>query len=323
VGDKQILMTKTLTLPNTHSAVSLSGLDQENLVMLGKETGVHVTLRGLELILSGSEEAEALAEEVVYLLRDLWKDGGAVGRPELLSAKESILNGHQEEFLMMLRTPLAHNRRGDVIRARTLKQWRYVRSILQHDLTFGLGPAGTGKTYLAAVQAFRALKEERVERIILTRPAVEAGEKLGFLPGDLQAKVNPYLRPLYDALYEFIDPEQLPKLMERGVVEVAPLAYMRGRTLNRAFVILDEAQNATPEQMKMVLTRLGFGSKMVVNGDLTQTDLVGRPSGLAVARKILSNVQGISFCMFDSSDVVRHSLVMRIVEAYEAFEKKT
>jgi len=259
-------MTKTLTLPSTLSAVSLSGVGQENLVILRKETDVQATLRGLELILSGSEEAQALAEEIIYLLRDLWKEGGSVGRPELLSAKEAILTGLQEEFLTMLRTPLAHNRRGDMIRARTLKQWRYVQSILKDDLTFGLGPAGTGKTYLAAVQAFRALKEERVERIILTRPAVEAGEKLGFLPGDLQAKVNPYLRPLYDALYEFIDPEQLPKLMERGVVEVAPLAYMRGRTLNRAFVILDEAQNATPEQMKMVLTRLGFGSKMVVNG---------------------------------------------------------
>jgi phosphate starvation-inducible protein PhoH and related proteins len=315
-------MTKTLTLPSSQSAVSLSGLGQENLAILGKEAEVQVTLRGLELILSGSEAGQALAEEIVYLLRDLWKEGGNVGRPEMLSAKEAILTGRQEEFLTMLRTPLAHNRRGDIIRARTLKQWRYVQSILHHDLTFGLGPAGTGKTYLAAVQAFRALKEERVERIILTRPAVEAGEKLGFLPGDLQAKVNPYLRPLYDALYEFIDPEQLPKLMERGVVEVAPLAYMRGRTLNRAFVILDEAQNATPEQMKMVLTRLGFGSKMVVNGDLTQTDLVGRASGLALARRVLSRVQGISFCMFDSSDVVRHPLVMKIVEAYEAFEAK-
>ena len=191
-----------------------------------------------------------------------------------------------------------------------------------HDLVFCIGPAGTGKTYLAAILALQALLSDQYERLILTRPAVEAGEKLGFLPGDLQQKVNPYLRPLYDALYELIDPEKTANLIERGVIEVAPIAYMRGRTLNNSFVILDEAQNTTPGQMKMVLTRLGFGSRMVVTGDITQTDLLpNQTSGLTMALKVLKNVEGIAFCEFSQADVVRHSLVQRIVAAYEKHEK--
>jgi phosphate starvation-inducible PhoH-like protein len=197
-------------------------------------------------------------------------------------------------------------------------QKQYVKAIQTHDLTFCIGPAGTGKTFLAAVLAVQALLNDDVERLILTRPAVEAGEKLGFLPGDLQQKVDPFLRPLYDALYEFIDPAKIPDLMERGKIEVAPLAYMRGRTLSNAFIIVDEAQNTTPAQLKMVLTRLGFGSRMVVTGDVTQTDLPqNQASGLSTAQKILQSVEGIAFCYLNQGDVVRHPLVQRIVAAYE------
>ena len=205
---------------------------------------------------------------------------------------------------------------------KTFKQKQYIKAIQKHDVTFAIGPAGTGKTFLAAVLAVRALLSDECERIILTRPAVEAGEKLGFLPGDLQEKVNPFLRPLYDALYEFIDAEKIPDLMERGKIEVAPLAYMRGRTLSNAFVIVDEAQNTTPSQLKMVLTRLGFGSKMVVTGDITQTDLPSnQDSGLIVSRRILRNVEGIAFCELTQADVVRHPLVQKIVAAYERYDK--
>ena len=217
---------------------------------------------------------------------------------------------------------LARTKKGEIIRAKTFKQKQYVKAIQKHDVTFGIGPAGTGKTFLAAVLAVKALLNDECERIILTRPAVEAGEKLGFLPGDLQEKVNPFLRPLYDALYEFIDSEKIPDLMERGKIEVAPLAYMRGRTLSQAFVIVDEAQNTTPAQLKMVLTRLGFGSKMVVTGDITQTDLPSRQdSGLVVSRRILRNVEGIAFCELTQADVVRHPLVQKIVAAYEKYEQ--
>jgi phosphate starvation-inducible PhoH-like protein len=230
-------------------------------------------------------------------------------------------SGRTEEYRSLQQTILAKTRRGEIIRAKTFRQRQYVKAIQSHDVTFGIGPAGTGKTFLAAVLAVQALLNNDYERLILTRPAVEAGEKLGFLPGDLQQKVDPFLRPLYDALYEFIDPEKIPDLMERSKIEVAPLAYMRGRTLSNAFVIVDEAQNTTPAQLKMVLTRLGFGSKMVVTGDITQTDLPShQPSGLVVSQSILKNVEGIAFCHLSQADVVRHPLVQKIVEAYEKEE---
>jgi phosphate starvation-inducible protein PhoH and related proteins len=240
---------------------------------------------------------------------------------DILAVRQA-LNTHQEEEWKALQDDvLVKTRRGEAIRARTFRQRQYVKAIRHHAITFGIGPAGTGKTFLAALLAVKALLDNEYERLILTRPAVEAGEKLGFLPGDLQQKVNPYLRPLYDALYELIDPERIASLMERGVIEVAPLAYMRGRTLNNAFVILDEAQNTTPAQMKMMLTRIGMKSRMVVTGDLTQTDLPSnQASGLEIACKILEPVEGIAFCYLAKGDIVRHPLVEKIIDAYERFE---
>jgi len=255
-------------------------------------------------------------------LEDFWKYGKSVSEVDILTARHAIDTHRQEELRDLRQDVLAKTRRGDEIRAKTFRQRQYVQAVRTHDLTFCIGPAGTGKTFLAAVLAVSALLANQYERLILTRPAVEAGERLGFLPGDLQQKVNPYLRPLYDALYEFIEPEKIAGLMERGVIEVAPLAYMRGRTLNNSFVILDEAQNTTPAQMKMVITRLGLRSRMVVTGDITQTDLpANQASGLDVALKILQNVEGIAFCHLSKADVVRHPLVQRIVAAYEQYEK--
>jgi phosphate starvation-inducible PhoH-like protein len=258
----------------------------------------------------------------VRSLEDLWKSGKPISGVDILTARHAIDTERQDELTDMRRDVLATTRRGEEIRAKTFRQRQYIKSIRTHDLTFCIGPAGTGKTFLATILAAQALLANEYERLILTRPAVEAGEKLGFLPGDLQQKVNPYLRPLYDALYEIIDPEKITNLMERGIVEVAPIAYMRGRTLNNSFVILDEAQNTTPAQMKMVLTRLGFKSRMVVTGDLTQTDLgPDRHSGLFVAQKILQNVEGIAFCKLSQADVVRNPLVQKIVAAYEQYDR--
>ncbi len=313
---------RTIQLPNIPSAIALAGYGEENLKILSRHTGAILVLRGQELLISGTETQVDLALRLVRSLEPLWSQAKNITRADILTAGEALESDRQDELRELQQDFLAKTRRGDCIRAKTFVQRKYIQSLIKHDLTFGIGSAGTGKTYLAVVMAVQALLANEFEKIILTRPAVEAGEKLGFLPGDLQQKVDPYLRPLYDAINEFIDPEKVPNLIERGVIEVAPLAYMRGRTLNKAFIIVDEAQNTTPSQMKMVLTRLGFGSRMVITGDITQTDLpINQQSGLIMALRILAKVEGIAFCQFSQKDVVRHPLVQRIVAAYEEFEK--
>ncbi len=288
----------TIQLPSVDSAIALAGEREENLKTLAQQTGATLVLRGQDLLISGTDSQVDLCDRLVRSLEDYWSHGRAVSGVDILTARHALDTQRQDELQDLQQDVLARTRRGDEIRAKTFRQRQYIRAVRTHDLTFCIGPAGTGKTFLAAVLAVQALLANQYERLILTRPAVEAGERLGFLPGDLQQKVNPYLRPLYDALYEFIDPEKIANLMERGVIEVAPIAYMRGRTLNNAFVILDEAQNTTPAQMKMILTRLGFRSRMVVTGDLTQTDLpMNQSSGLAVAQKILHTVDGIAFAI--------------------------
>ncbi|MEC4817600.1 MAG: PhoH family protein [Scytonema sp. PMC 1069.18] len=313
---------QTIELPDIPSAIALAGQREENLKTLALQTGATLVLRGQELHISGTEKQVDLACRLVRSLEDLWSKGNSITRTDILTARHA-LNTHREDELHKLQQDvIARTRKGEEVRAKTLRQRQYVEALRDRDLIFCTGPAGTGKTYLAVVVAVQALLSNQFERIILTRPAVEAGERLGFLPGDLQQKVNPYLRPLYDAINEFIDPEKIPSLMERGVVEVAPLAYMRGRTLNNSFIIVDEAQNTTPAQMKMVLTRLGFHSRMVITGDTTQTDLpLNQQSGLTVAIQILKYVEEIAFCEFSQKDVVRHPLVQRIVAAYDHYEK--
>ncbi len=311
-----------IQLQNIESAIALAGQHEENLKTISSQTGANLVLRGQELHIAGTEKQIDLASRLVRSLENLWTQGNTITSADILTARQALDSDREEELHELQRDVLARTRRGEEIRAKTFRQRQYINALRQRDLTFCVGPAGTGKTFLAVVVAVQALLSNEFEKLILTRPAVEAGEKLGFLPGDLQQKVNPYLRPLYDAINEFIDPEKVPNLMERGVIEVAPLAYMRGRTLNNAFIIVDEAQNTTPSQMKMVLTRLGFHSRMVITGDITQTDLLPhQESGLSVALRILKNVQGISFCEFSQKDVVRHALVQRIVAAYEQHEK--
>jgi phosphate starvation-inducible PhoH-like protein len=312
----------TIQLPNIDSAIALAGEGEDNLKTLSRQTGATLVLRGQELHISGTENQINQALQLVRSLEDLWSTGNNISSTDILTARQALDTHRQEELQEIRRDILGKTRKGEEIRAKTFRQRQYIEALRKRDLTFCIGPAGTGKTFLAVVIAVQALLANQFERLILTRPAVEAGEKLGFLPGDLQQKINPYLRPLYDGINEFIEPEKLPSLMERGIIEVAPLAYMRGRTLNNAFVIVDEAQNTTPSQIKMVLTRLGFHSRMVVTGDMTQTDLPpNQQSGLAVALNVLKNVEGIAFCEFSQKDVVRHQLVQRIVAAYEQYEK--
>ncbi len=288
------MTSKSLILPTTDSAIALAGIREENLKTLAKQTGANLVLRGLELVISGTETQVERAGELVRSLSVFWQQGKNFSEVDILTVINALNSDQQNDLQDLQQQTLAKTRRGEEIRAKTFRQRQYTKAILANDLIFCTGPAGTGKTYLAVVLAAQALLANQYDRLILTRPAVEAGEKLGFLPGDLQQKIDPYLRPLYDALYEFIDPEKIANLMERGVIEVAPLAYMRGRTLNNAFVIVDEAQNTTPSQMKMVLTRLGFQAKMVVTGDLTQNDLSpNQKSGLAVAQEVLQDVEGI------------------------------
>ena len=317
-------MTETrkipLTLDSMDAYMALFGLNDQNVALVEQECGVTVSLRGSELFLTGEAEDAALAESVILKLLEMIRRGDLVDRTRIRYAIALAREGDVDRIDEILRSVVAITHRGKQIRCKTLGQQEYVQAIRDHDLTFAVGPAGTGKTYLAMALAVVALKNKEIERIVLTRPAVEAGEKLGFLPGDLTQKVDPYLRPLYDALYDFMGVDSYQKLLERGVVEVAPLAYMRGRTLSDSFIILDEAQNATSEQMKMFLTRLGFHSKVVVTGDITQTDLpYGKKSGLAEAIEILKDIPEIGMVHLTHKDVVRHELVQTIVKAYDAY----
>lgn len=317
-------MTETrkipLTLDSMDAYMALFGLNDQNVALVEQECGVTVSLRGSELFLTGEAEDAALAESVILKLLEMIHRGDLVDRTRIRYAIALAREGDVDRIDEILRSVVAITHRGKQIRCKTLGQQEYVQAIRDHDLTFAVGPAGTGKTYLAMALAVVALKNKEIERIVLTRPAVEAGEKLGFLPGDLTQKVDPYLRPLYDALYDFMGVDSYQKLLERGVVEVAPLAYMRGRTLSDSFIILDEAQNTTSEQMKMFLTRLGFHSKVVVTGDITQTDLpYGKKSGLAEAIEILKDIPEIGMVHLTHKDVVRHELVQTIVKAYDAY----
>jgi phosphate starvation-inducible PhoH-like protein len=299
---------------------SLFGTYDENLKHLENLFTVRIRTTGNELIVEGDSGDVARAEKVLDQLSTLIRGGYRLAKGDVKTAAQLVAQDESVELAdYFLKSATRTSGKRQVV-PKSVTQKKYLDAIEQHDIVFGIGPAGTGKTYLAMAQAVSFLLAKRVNRIILARPAVEAGEKLGFLPGDLQEKVNPYLRPLYDALYDMMELDRVERLIERGTIEVAPIAFMRGRTLNDAFVILDEAQNTTSEQMKMFLTRLGFGSKAVITGDVTQIDLpTGRTSGLVEAMKVIGTVEGIAFVHFDDRDVVRHSLVQAIVKAYEAY----
>ena len=303
---------------------TLFGSFDENLRYLESALGVGLKTSGHHVLVEGAADKVGRAEQVFGQLADLLRGGYRFGRGDVKMVAQLVADDPQVDLTdyFLKGAPRSIGRRQVV--PKSVMQRRYLEAIDSADVVFGVGPAGTGKTYLAMAQAVSYLLAKRVSRIILARPAVEAGEKLGFLPGDLQEKVNPYLRPLYDALYDMLDVERVERLIERGVIEVAPLAFMRGRTLNEAFVILDEAQNTTSEQMKMFLTRLGFGSKAVVTGDVTQIDLpAGKTSGLVEALKVVAGIDAIATIYFDDRDVVRHSIVQQIVKAYEAYTSKT
>ncbi|MDQ3763078.1 MAG: PhoH family protein [Actinomycetota bacterium] len=308
-----------IVIPDS-AVLALLGSRDENLRVTEDLLAADVHVRGNEVTLSGTPADVAFAEQVFSELVILASRGQQLS-PDVVRATLAMLaRGDAESPAEVLSLDVL-SRRGRTIRPKTLNQKRYVDAIDRYTIVFGIGPAGTGKTYLAMAKAVRALQAKQVNRIILTRPAVEAGERLGFLPGTLYEKIDPYLRPLYDALHDMLDPESIPKLMAAGTIEVAPLAYMRGRTLNDAFIILDEAQNTTPEQMKMFLTRLGFGSKVVVTGDVTQIDLPGgQVSGLRIVQHILDRVDDVHFAQLSSADVVRHRLVTEIVDAYARWD---
>ncbi|MCY7396053.1 MAG: PhoH family protein [Nocardioides sp.] len=322
-GDRDVAQTKhTVVVPNSINMVSLLGPGDEHLALMEKAFSADVHVRGNRITLHGEPAELALAERLLDELVTIIRTGQGVTGETVERVLVMLKAETTERPADVLSLNILSNR-GRSIRPKTLNQKKYVDAIDKHTITFGIGPAGTGKTYLAMAKAVQALQSKSCTRIILTRPAVEAGEHLGFLPGTLGEKIDPYLRPLYDALHDMIDPETIPKLLAANTIEVAPLAYMRGRTLNDAFIILDEAQNTSPEQMKMFLTRLGFGSKIVVTGDITQTDLPGgMKSGLRVIEGILDGVEDISFNRLTSHDVVRHRLVGRIVAAYDEFDAR-
>ncbi|WP_018753310.1 PhoH family protein [Paenibacillus sanguinis] len=312
------LVNLKLSLQSAAEGLSLFGPQDVFLKLIEQHMQANIVLRESEIVIRGEQCEAEKAEQLFAVLLQLIRNGYILTERDVLYAIELAKDFRVDQLLDLYKGEIAVTYRGKPIRVKTIGQKHYVTTIKKRDIVFGIGPAGTGKTYLAVVLAITALKEGSVKRIVLTRPAVEAGESLGFLPGDLQEKVDPYLRPLYDALYDVMGLEQTAKALERGLIEIAPLAYMRGRTLDDSFIILDEAQNTTPEQMKMFLTRLGFGSKMVITGDVTQIDLPkGKKSGLVEAKTILSGIEEIGFVHFDESDVVRHSLVQKIIVAYD------
>ena len=312
----------TLEIDSPEQFMAIFGLKDENMQLLREELGVEIYAHGSEVQISGEEEKAELCKEVLERLREIVAQGDPIDRTRIRYAIELAAEGNADRIGEIMRDVIAITYRGRQVKCKTLGQKQYVDAIRKNTCCFAVGPAGTGKTYLAVAMAVVALKNKEIEKIILTRPAVEAGEKLGFLPGDLAQKVDPYLRPLHDALGDMMGAEAYQKLVERGAVEVAPLAYMRGRTLNDAFIILDEAQNTTSEQMKMFLTRMGMGSRMVITGDVTQIDLPGgKKSGLVEAIEVLKGVPDIGFVTLSHRDVVRHELVQAIVRAYEKHDK--
>lgn len=307
-----------MTLKNAAEGLALFGPQDKFMRLIESKTTARLFSREAELVIQGEPSEETWLEQLFDVLLQLVRGGYTLTERDVLYAIELAKELKADQLLDLLRGEIGSTFKGKPIRVKTIGQRHYVSQIKKKDIVFGIGPAGTGKTYLAVVLAVVALKEGQVKRIVLTRPAVEAGESLGFLPGDLQEKVDPYLRPLYDALNDVLGPDQVAKSLERGLIEIAPLAYMRGRTLDDSFIILDEAQNTTPEQMKMFLTRLGFGSKMVITGDVTQIDLPrGKNSGLVEAEKILNSIEEIGIVHFTEQDVVRHSLVQKIIVAYQ------
>ncbi|ANU19267.1 phosphate starvation-inducible protein PhoH [Planococcus plakortidis] len=307
-----------LHVKDPNEAVLLLGTSDSHLSLIEESFDIHIITRGEVIRLEGSEEGRRTVKLLLEQLLKVIRKGINIDQRDIVSAIEMAKNGTIEYFAELYDEEVARSATGRSIRAKTIGQRHYIHAIKRSDMVFGIGPAGTGKTYLAVVLAVQALKNGQVKKIVLTRPAVEAGESLGFLPGDLKEKVDPYLRPLYDALHDVMGQEQTNRLIERGTIEVAPLAYMRGRTLEEAFIILDESQNTTKAQMKMFLTRLGFNSKMIITGDKTQIDLPrGAESGLIAAEKNLHGVKGIAFQYLEKGDVVRHPLVSKIIEAYE------
>ena len=320
-------ITRTVKIENSELTASIFGSYDVNVRMLERAFSVVIRNRSGEdgdaVLISGDDsDAVRMASDAIGYLKEMAKVNDMLSDQQVGYVIEMIKAGKESELAGLEKDCICITTRGKPIKAKTVGQRRYVDAITANTVVFGVGPAGTGKTFLAVAMAVKALREKQVSRIILTRPAIEAGEKLGFLPGDLQSKIDPYLRPLYDAMFELLGAENYQRQLEKGTIEIAPLAYMRGRTLDDSFIILDEAQNATPEQMKMFLTRLGFNSKAVITGDLTQTDLPDRQkSGLAVAVKVLDGVEDIAVHAFTDRDVVRHKLVQRIIRAYEKYEK--
>ena len=316
-------MEQRISIERLEQAINLFGSFDENIRLIESEFHVTVANREGELRVNGEPEDTMLACKALSALLTLSNRGEAINEQNVRYVIGLARSGQEEKIGELTQDVICISAKGRPIKPKTIGQKQYVDAIMQDTVTIGVGPAGTGKTYLAVAAAVAAFRDKQVNRIILTRPAVEAGERLGFLPGDLQSKVDPYLRPLYDALFDMLGAETYQKYLERGNIEVAPLAYMRGRTLDDSFIILDEAQNTSREQMKMFLTRMGFGSKVVITGDITQIDLPGdKPSGLKEAMKVLKGVEGVSICQLGKADVVRHVMVQRIIEAYARFEEK-